>query len=263
LVWEAATPNTILNVYGASRKDGGTGLNAVTPSGFAFNEWHFVAAVFDGSGNNATSRKVRLDNGTTYSESTAVSPTGTDDSLTIGSRGPYSDWNQFRGNVAHAAVWNKALSDAELLELYTNRPPHVSFVANLAQYYPFASGDLYNETINNYDLTSSGAPSYSSEEPTFLTKKLKFFALNSAANVTDIKAAVYSAPTGQNITGTTKYGEVASKTFESSLESGKAALKIPLSEIGNPPLAAGATAVAVIKGTSLQTEFIDGMVIEE
>ncbi len=56
---------------------------------------------------------------------------------------------------------------------------------------------------------------------------------------------------------------MASKSFESSLEGGKAVLKIALSEIGSPALAINDTAVAVVKGTSLQTEFITGTVIEE
>jgi hypothetical protein len=170
LTWEIGTPTSILTARAVSRANGGTTYGAETPGGFAFGEWHFIAGVFEGSGGvGATSRKVRLDNGTTYSESTSVTPTDSARALTIGSRASASTTNQFLGKIAHAAIWNKALSDSELLELYSKAPPDVSFVSNLAQYYPFVSGDLYNETINNYDMTNAGVPSYSSDEPTFST----------------------------------------------------------------------------------------------
>lgn len=96
-----------------------------------------------------------------------------------------------------------------------------------------------------------------------LTKKLKLLANSSAASATGVAGVVFSAPTGTNITGTTRYGEFTGKTFESALESGKAVLKVPVADFGGTALTTASTPVALVRNTINTTGIVSCTVIEE
>lgn len=73
--------------------------------------------------------------------------------------------NFFNGLLAYAAIWNVALSDAEVIGLAGGDNPLAVQNANLVGYWPLTSNASPEpDDKNDYDMTVSGA-TYSSENP--------------------------------------------------------------------------------------------------
>lgn len=99
---------------------------------------------------------------------------------------------------------------------------------------------------------------------TTTTKYVKLLADSSAASATGIEVVVFNAPSGSNyVTGTTRYGSAASKSFEASLESGNAVLKVLASDVGCDGLAASTTVAALARNTTYTTGMVEATIIEE
>ena len=97
-----------------------------------------------------------------------------------------------------------------------------------------------------------------------LTKYLKLLADSSAASATSVDVIAFSAPSGSNyITGTTRYGSATGKSFEATLESGNAVLKIPAADVGCSGLAASATVAALARNSTYTTGMVEATIIEE
>lgn len=116
----------------------------------------------------------------------------------------------------------------------------------------------YTRDGTNHDV---GAFEYASGPPT--VKKLKLLAHSSAASASSVAGVVFSAPTGGAITGTTRYGEFTGKTFEASLESGQAVLKVPVTDFGGAALTTSDTPVALVRNSTNTTGIVSCTVIEE
>ncbi len=99
-------------------------------------------------------------------------------------------------------------------------------------------------------------------KPDLSGRKLKLLAHSSAASATGIAGAVFTAPSGSDIFGD-KIGEFSGKTFESSLESGQAVLKVPVVDFGGTALTVSDTPVALVRNTTNTTGAISCTVIEE
>lgn len=95
------------------------------------------------------------------------------------------------------------------------------------------------------------------------TKYLKLLAHSSAASATSIAGVVFSAPTGGNITGTTRYGEFTGAAFEGTLESGQAVLKVAVADFGGSALTTSDTPVALVRNSTYTTGAVSCTVIEE
>jgi hypothetical protein len=92
------------------------------------------------------------------------------------------------------------------------------------------------------------------------TKKLKLKTTSNAASATSIQGAVFASSAG--IAGA-KIGEFTGKTFEASLESGEAVLKVPVADFGGTSLTTSDTPVATVRNTTHSTGIISCTVIEE
>ena len=96
------------------------------------------------------------------------------------------------------------------------------------------------------------------------TKYLKLLAHNSAASATGVDVVVYSAPTGSDyVSGTTRYGSATNQSFEASLESGDAVLKVLASDVGCGSLAVDTSVRALAQNTTYTTGMVTATIIEE
>lgn len=96
-----------------------------------------------------------------------------------------------------------------------------------------------------------------------MTIKLKLLAHPSALSATGIAGVVCSAPSGSNITGTTRYGEFTGASFEGSLENGQAVLKVVASSFGGGALTTADYPVALVRNTQATTGFVTCSVVDE
>lgn len=84
--------------------------NADTSTGYTNNTWHHACAVFAA----ANDRRVYIDGGSKGTDATSRTPVGAD-AIFIGARPNPSDY--LSGRLAEAAMWDVALSDAEVAML--------------------------------------------------------------------------------------------------------------------------------------------------
>jgi hypothetical protein len=93
-----------------------------------------------------------------------------------------------------------------------------------------------------------------------LVKKLKVFVQSSAASTSGVAGIVFASSAG--IAGA-EIGEFTGKTFEASLESGKAVLKVPVDDFGGSSLTTSDTPVVLVRTTTNTTGIISATIIEE
>lgn len=86
---------------------------AATTTGYSVNTWHHAAAVFA----SATDRRAFIDGGGKGTDTTSRAPTGSD-RISLGRSGDSSPSSYLEGRIAEARLYNRALSDAEVLALY-------------------------------------------------------------------------------------------------------------------------------------------------
>lgn len=121
------------------------------------NTWHHACGVFT----STTSRFVYLDAANKLENTTTVSPSGISDTLlaTI-IRSDVPTGNGFvSGLLAEAAMWNVALSDAEVSVLATGVSPLFVRPASLIAYWPLI-GRLSPEIdrVGGFDMTLNASP---------------------------------------------------------------------------------------------------------
>lgn len=95
-----------------------------------------------------------------------------------------------------------------------------------------------------------------------LTKKLKVLVAPGAQGDSGVAGVVFNAPAGSDITGP-KLGEFTGRTFEATLESGQAVLKVPVADFGALGLTTSDTPVALVRNSTDTTGIIPCTVIEE
>lgn len=154
-----ATDRFVLQAAGAISGDpvrlqitqAGTTSNAATSaSAYTANNWWHAAGVFTSS----TSRKAFLNGTGGTADTTNLTPSGVNRTgigyhTTSGARGVYMN-----GRIAEAAIWNEALTDAEVASLATGVRPSLVRPDKLVFYAP-----LIRESIDlkGLSLTVSGA----------------------------------------------------------------------------------------------------------
>lgn len=129
---------------------------AETASGFSANTWHHAAGVVAASDD----RRVYIDGGSKGTDAGEASSTGLD-SVNIGAHGNGTPDLYFSGRIAEAAIWNAALSDAEVVELAAGRSPLLVRPQSLVAYWPLVrDGD--EDVVGGYDMTPQNAPAVAS-----------------------------------------------------------------------------------------------------
>lgn len=150
--------------YDALQRGGGSVIWAITnsagasdsPATFTNGAWHHVAGVFTSS----TSRLAYVDGAAGTVDTVNLTPNARD-RTTIAARGDSSLGTLLDGRVAEAAVWNVALSGAEVLSIANqSQLPTGVQAANLVGYWPLCGvadpePDLDGGTGN---LTLVGSP---------------------------------------------------------------------------------------------------------
>lgn len=154
-----ATDRFVLQAAGAVAGDpvrlqitqAGTTSNAATSaSGYTANNWWHAAGVFTSS----TSRKAFLNGTGGTADTTNLTPSGVNRTglgyhTTSGTRGVYMN-----GRIAEAAIWNEALTDAEIAALAKGYRPSLIRPDKLVFYAPLVR-TVYDYS-DNLSLTTSG-----------------------------------------------------------------------------------------------------------
>jgi hypothetical protein len=140
--------------------DGATDSSATTSTTIGTATWAHAAGVF----NSTTDRRAYLNGAGKVTDTTSVSPTSPNN-LSIGTR-HFDNSNLMNGDIAHTAVWNIALSDADITTLAGGADPRSVQPANLVFYGPLGGSlspepDLIsaaNQTVTNGATKSSTDP---------------------------------------------------------------------------------------------------------
>lgn len=105
----------------------------------SLNNWQFVAFRYNGT-------YIALFVNGTYVKSTVASGNTGHDMLLLAAR--HTDYGAFTGKMDEFGIWTRALTEAEISELYNN----------YEGYNPFAGGDPTPPTISNLNCTSCDIP---------------------------------------------------------------------------------------------------------
>ncbi len=165
----------------ASSYDGGYDF-ADTSSGYSINTWHHAAGVWAATNDRA----VYIDGGSKGTDSDNAAPSGID-RTSIGRFGDDSPGTYMSGRIAEAAIWNVALTDAEVLSLAKGFSPLFVHPQNLVAYWPLIR-DL-NDRVGGYTMVASGT-TVSAHVPKIINPAPPFIPFPSAV------APGANAPTG-------------------------------------------------------------------
>lgn len=144
-------------VFGA-RQAGGFNV-ATSSTGFSANTWHHACGVE--TANN--DRAVFIDGGSKGTDVTATTPAGAD-RVSIAREGDNTPSNYMSGAIAEVAIWNVALSDAEVALLAKGFSPLFIQPHNLVAYWPLIRDDD-NDWIGGFDLAAFNTPTVATHPP--------------------------------------------------------------------------------------------------
>jgi hypothetical protein len=164
-----------LSVVGYTYAGGGAG--EYTTTGVAANVWAHAAGVWASS----TDRRSFLNGG---GKNTSADNQGfaTPDVFDIGaidtSSGPTYNMS---GKIAHAAIWNAALTDAEVAILAAGYSPLFVRPQSLVAYWPLLRTD--KDIVGAYDMTAYNAPTWAADHPPIIMPAPIFYSFPSAVDV--------------------------------------------------------------------------------
>ncbi len=143
----------------ANSRTTGTNVNASSSTGFSTNTWHHACGVWA----SASSRAAYIDGGSKGTETTSVVAQN-QDRISIGRYGGSSPGFEMSGSLAEAAIWNVALSDAEVALWAKGFSPLFIQPHNLVAYWPLIR-DADNDWIGGFDLTAFNTPTIATHPP--------------------------------------------------------------------------------------------------
>lgn len=117
---------------------------------YAANTWYHVCGVETSS----TSRAVFVNGGAKGTNATNRSPANADN-VTVGADGNSTPSSPFSGDIAEAAVWSVALTDAEVAVLGTGVPAFMVRPASLVFYAPLVRGAIDIRSGNVLTITGA------------------------------------------------------------------------------------------------------------
>lgn len=128
---------------------------ASTTTGYTVNTWHHACAVYA----DATTRASYIDGGSKGTDSTSWTPSGMN-VTSIGRLERNSTTKRYMsGRVAWPAIWNVALTDAEVLMLARGFSPHMVRPEALVAFWPLHGNDSPEpDLFGGFALTLSGSP---------------------------------------------------------------------------------------------------------
>lgn len=122
---------------------------AQTALGYSINTWHHACGIFAA----VDDRRVYLDGGNKATNGDSRTPVSLDNT-TIGILQQFTPFGHMSGLIAEAAIWNIALTDAEVLILANGYSPLFVHPQNLVAYWPLIRG--LNDRVGGYNLTATG-----------------------------------------------------------------------------------------------------------
>lgn len=135
--------------------------SAASTTGYSLNTWHHACAVF----NSTTDRRAFIDGGSKGTEGTSRAPTSLD-TVRVGAAARSAATKFFSGSIAHAAIWNATLTDAEVAALGKGVNPLRIRPASLVFYAPLMGGSPEPDyTAGQRALTLTGSPSLGTSQP--------------------------------------------------------------------------------------------------
>lgn len=174
----------------------GSGQFAESTSGYSANTWHHACGV----GISSTERWAYIDGGNGGSEATDITPPYADfDRTSIGrtaiSAGPI---RYMSGAIVHAAIWNVALSTAEVAALGAGADPRTIRPESLVAYWPLIRTD--QDIVGGYDMTATNNPTWTDGPGTEMGPARVHIAMGGGITLPewvspDNHAAVTSTPT--------------------------------------------------------------------
>ncbi len=129
-----------------ARSSSSSPAKASTSTGYSTNTWHHACGV----GVSATDRTAYIDGGSPGTNATSRTPGGIDD-VSIGMQRDSTPSDAMSGRIAEVALWDVALSAAEVAALASGVTPLHMRPGNLVAYWPVWG--LHSPEI---DLTSNG-----------------------------------------------------------------------------------------------------------
>ena len=149
------------NIVEFDRRSAAARTQAQTTAGFNINTWHHACAVASATDSAA----VFLDGGNKGTEVTDITPVGLD-RVSIARYGDDSPGTYMSGRIAEAAIWNVALTDAEVAGLGDRVSPLFIRPQNLVAYWPLIR-DEDRDPVGGFDLTAFNAPSIAAHAPMY------------------------------------------------------------------------------------------------
>jgi len=132
--------------------------NAYTTAGPTINTWHHGCARFVSD----SERHVYLDGGSKGSNTNSQTNNFTPNRTAIGCSARNGFGNYFSGKIAHAAIWNVALTEAEIARLSAGALPTEIRPEALVAYWPLIDDD--NDPIGGYNMTPYNSPTWSTTD---------------------------------------------------------------------------------------------------
>jgi hypothetical protein len=139
----------------------GSDVNVDSTSGYSTSTWHHVAGVFTADNDVA----ILLDGGSKGTDATSVAPNSWD-RTSIARAGDSSPGAYLDGRVAEAAVWDAALTDAEVAILAKGISPLFVRPQSLAAYWPLIR-DSDDDIVGGYSMTPQNTPTVTVHPITF------------------------------------------------------------------------------------------------
>lgn len=127
---------------------------AVTTTGFTAGSWFHACGVWAATND----RRAFINGGSKGTNVTNVAPVDMVKTALARDYQTYLPHDYFDGFLAEAAIWNAALSDAEVAVLAAGYRPTFVRPQNLAAYWPLLrhTGALYLDRVGSYSLTVDG-----------------------------------------------------------------------------------------------------------
>ena len=148
------------NVWWTARGGIAAPSQAITTAPWTANTWHHVCGIEA----SPTDRRAYLDGGNKGTDATSRTPAGLD-RTSIARAGFLPSGFAFSGDLAHVAVWDAALTDAEVASLAAGASPLSMRRDSLIAYWPVGGHSPEPDIVGGLDMTLFGAPAQSEEPP--------------------------------------------------------------------------------------------------
>ena len=142
---------------------GGSAFSSNTATAWSANTWHYALARISSS----TSREASIDGVMATPETTSVSPAGIN-RFGIGGEPDLTPERHTSGMIAWPAIWNVALTDAEIRQLARGVRPTKIRPQNLVAFWPLQNDTQLRDVVGGFDLTGysdASGPYWNSSAP--------------------------------------------------------------------------------------------------